>query len=70
MAEKFNPYLLHEALDRAHLATEFVDDHLLDHPAVQEFDEAKGLAIEAHDALARLYQVLGGLRLKQSEEQS
>lgn len=50
-------YGRHECLDRSMLALEFVDSHLLEHEGLMTDERA--LAERAHDALFRLYQLIG-----------
>lgn len=52
----------HEALDRCHVITSMIDDHLLGHPYVQEDTEVKALVEQASAALAAAYQLIGAKR--------
>ena len=54
-----DPFLRHEALDRAGVIAANFERDLLDHPAVQGDPTVKALAETAMDALSALYQAAG-----------
>ena len=49
----------HEALHLSSVFRDMVEEHLVDHPAVQAVPEWKALAEEAMHALFNLYQAIG-----------
>lgn len=59
--DKFAPgsFGCHEALHLASVFRDMVEEHLVDHPAVQAKPEWKALAEQAMSALFDLYQAIG-----------
>jgi hypothetical protein len=59
--ERFGPGSdgMHELLDRAHLASDFFQRHVLDHPACVLSDELRRRADAIADLLADFYQRVG-----------
>ena len=57
--EKPDPYLAHEALDRASMIQEMVDNYLLLHPYVAFNSDVMTLVEQASNALAKAYQLIG-----------
>lgn len=55
------PLHYHEALDRAHVATVFVETHLAEHPVVRRHAHLGELCDAALQALFELYQAIGRL---------
>jgi hypothetical protein len=49
----------HEALDRSLLASEFFDDNVLQHPAIEANQDLRREAAEISKRLFRLYQSVG-----------
>jgi hypothetical protein len=58
-----NTFSYHEGFDRAYLAMNLVEAHLLEHTAILLDPEAHKLALEAHTALFNLYQHMGAKHL-------
>jgi len=54
----------HEALDRAFLVGNVVDEYLSEHPVVQKHKNLKKRVEKATRLLAETYQIIGGLDLK------
>jgi len=54
----------HEALDRAFMVGNIVDEYLAEHPVVQKHKELKEKVEKATELLAEVYQIIGGLDLK------
>lgn len=54
-----DPFLVHEALDRTHVAICMVDDHILTHPFVAQRPEIRDLIEQALGSLATAYQKIG-----------
>lgn len=51
--------LEHEALDRCHVIACLLDDHLIQHPYVQQDADVRKLLCAASDALGAAYQMIG-----------
>jgi hypothetical protein len=49
----------HEMLDRLHVVSCMINDHLLEHPVAQQDEEIKKPIEEALDILAETYQIAG-----------
>ena len=49
----------HEMLDRLHVVSCMINDHLLEHPVAQQDEEIKKPIEEALDTLAQTYQIAG-----------
>lgn len=62
MEQRIDPYLAHEALDRCHVIACLLDDHLIQHPFVQQDNDVRKLLCAASDALGAAYQMIGGSR--------
>ncbi|PCJ11458.1 MAG: hypothetical protein COB04_19045 [Gammaproteobacteria bacterium] len=58
---KLDSYSYHEALDRAFIQLESLQNALGEHPVILEEKEAKELYDKAADNLGSLYQLLGEL---------
>jgi len=56
MIERLNPFLMHEALDRAFIIYKMVEDRLLDHPVLVRNPEWAKKAKTASDELFELYE--------------
>lgn len=54
-----DPFLIHEALDRAHVMLCMVEEHLGTHPAVLMYPDVREKVTAALDALADAYQLIG-----------
>ena len=54
-----DPFLVHEALDRTHVAICMIDDHIVTHQFVESQPEIKALIEEAISNLAKAYQKIG-----------
>jgi len=54
----------HEALDRAYIVANMIDDHLMEHPVVQKHKELKKRVKKAEQLLYDVYQMIGGLDMK------
>lgn len=48
-----------EALDRTHLVLAIIDEHLIDHPFIDENEDIKRLFEDASDLMATAYQLIG-----------
>lgn len=60
--DALSPLHVHEALHTASLAADFVERHLVAHPAIEAKAEWRVLAARASTALHRLYQLVGATR--------
>ncbi len=60
-----DPFLVHEALDRCHVINCLLDDHLIQHPFVQQDAEVFKLLCAVSDAVAAAYQLIGGFKRQQ-----
>jgi hypothetical protein len=58
---KIDVFHVHEALDRCSMITLIVNDHLIEHPVIQENKELKELAEKANELLSELYQRIGAV---------
>ena len=54
-----DPFLKHEALDRCHVLLSTLDEHLLQHPFVQQNGDIHRAVKSASEALATAYQLIG-----------
>jgi len=54
----------HEALDRAHIICENIDDHLLQHPVCKLDKEISIKVEEALNTLYEAYQIIGSRKIK------
>ena len=54
--QKYDPYDLHEVLDRSYMIGEMVATYLIEHEWVRLDAEARQLAETAHNSLLALYQ--------------
>lgn len=61
------PLHYHEALDRAHVALAYIDDHIAEHPVIRRHEELAAICDRACDALFDLYQAIG--RMPEPSEQ-
>lgn len=70
IAETYAPgtYGCHEALHMAAVARDFVEEHLLDHPAIGLNSNWKTLADQACTALFDLYQAIGKVHLSKEDQ--
>jgi len=64
MEEKIDQFLVHEALDRCHVINCLLDDHLIQHPFVQQDEEVLRLLCAAGDAIGVAYQMIGNYHQK------
>jgi len=64
MLKKIGDYHMHEALDRASLLMDIVEDSLGSHPVIKSHPEWEKKLEEAHQALFDLYQMIGAEHLK------
>ncbi len=60
---KDDPFLAHEALDRAHMVGEIIEDHLANHPYIRAHDDIKLKVDQALYILAEVYQLIGARSL-------
>jgi hypothetical protein len=70
--ERFGPgsYGMHELLDRAHLASRFFQEHVLEHPACLLSEELWREASTIVDLMERFYQKIGELSAAEEEEKA
>jgi hypothetical protein len=59
----------HEVIDRLYLIANFLDEALMDHPAVLENKELKKRIKKAVKELAEAYQIAGGVRYTKFKEE-
>lgn len=59
---KLDEFHRHEAVDRVFMFAEMFDEHVMQHPAVEQEPELAKLAHEIGTLLGRLYQAAGALR--------
>ena len=64
MEEKIDQFSVHEALDRCHVINCLLDDHLIQHPFVQQDEEVLRLLCVASDAIGAAYQMIGNYHQK------
>lgn len=67
MNEEIDEYHVHEAMDRCHVLACMLDDHLIQHPYVQQDSDVRKLLCAASDAIGAAYQMIGGSRLPSAE---
>jgi hypothetical protein len=58
------PFSAHEALDRAHLAATFFDEHVAQHPFVRANPKLRRAADRLAGQLADFYQAVGAERFR------
>lgn len=58
-------YHTHEALDRTHLASAFIQENLVEHPFITAHPEIKAKVNEAVAALEAAYQMVGAISAKE-----
>lgn len=61
---KLDRFHYHEALDRAFMVGNIVDEYLCEHPVVQKHPELKERVEKATQLLAETYQIIRGLDFK------
>lgn len=59
--KKLDSYHYHEAIDRTHIATNFLEENLAEHPVYHKHGELKTKIDEIISGLAELYQLIGAL---------
>jgi hypothetical protein len=59
-----DPFASHEALDRAHLAAVFFDEHVAQHPYVRAVPKLRRRADRLATQLADFYQAVGAERFR------
>lgn len=64
LKELLDEFHYHEALDRAHIICENIDDHLLQHPVCKLDKEISIKVEEALNTLYEAYQIIGSRKLK------
>jgi len=62
--KKFDKFHYHEALDRAFIVANMVDEYLMEHPVVQKHKELKKKVKKAETLLYDVYQLIGRLDFK------
>lgn len=68
--KKLDSYHYHEAIDRTHLAVNFIDEHLSQHPVYQKHIELNSKLDGIISGLAELYQLIGALDdIREQEEE-
>jgi len=68
--KKLDSYHYHEAIDRTHIATNFLDENLAQHPVYHKHIELKTKIDEIISGLAMLYQLIGALDdVREQEEE-
>jgi len=60
--EKLDKYHWHEALDRASVAQEMFDEHVRQHPAVENTPELEEMADKILDDMYALYNKISSIR--------
>ena len=63
-----DPFLSHEALDRAHVAAEYFEEHVLGHSYIASNKDLFAQATEIRDRMQSLYQQLGSQALRDRRE--
>ena len=61
MKTKLDKFHYHEALDRAYIVNDIVNEHLLDHPVISTHKPLKKKVKKAVRLLAEVYQEIGNL---------
>ena len=64
LKELLDEFHYHEALDRAHIICENIDDHLLQHPVCKLDKEISIKVEEALNTLYEAYQIIGSRKIK------
>jgi len=64
---KLDEFHYHEALDRTHMLLCMVDEHLLEHPVVQNHKQLKIRVEIVGEILAEIYERVGALDFKKFE---
>ena len=59
-----DPFLTHEAMDRAHVAAEYFEEHVLNHAFIQGNKKALRLATAIRDDMQALYQMAGSQAIR------
>ena len=59
-----DPFLTHEAMDRAHVAAEYFEEHVLNHAFMKGNKEMLKLATGIRDKMQALYQLIGSQALR------
>jgi hypothetical protein len=54
----------HEALDRAYIVANQVEDLLVEHPVIMKHKELRKRIVKAQDLIVEAYQIIGGLDIK------
>ena len=67
--KKLDSYHYHEAIDRTHLAVNFIYEHLAQHPVYHKHIELKTKIDEIISGLAMLYQLIGALDDTREQEE-
>ena len=68
--EKLNDGHYLEAMDRMHVQMCMINDHILDHPVVEQDKELRRLVIASITRLVAAYQIVGTLAVKQSKKKT
>ncbi len=61
---ELDDYYYHEALDRAYIAADIIENMLIKHPVIDQHKELKKLVKKAQKCLIMAYQIVGGLEFE------
>ncbi len=58
---ELDSYHYHEAIDRTYIATNFIENNLIEHPVFQKHKELKTKIDKVISGLVEIYQLIGNL---------
>jgi hypothetical protein len=61
---KLDVFYYHEALDRAYIVANTIEDVLVEHPVIKKHKELRKRIKKAQQLILEVYQLVGGLDLK------
>ena len=68
MSEQIDEYHVHEAMDRCSLIASIIEDHLMQHPYVQQNADVRKLLCAASEAINDAYQLIGESHIQRDLE--
>ena len=61
---KLDQFYYHEALDRAYIVANMIEDVLVEHPVIEKHKELRKRIKKAQQLILEAYQLVGGLDVK------
>jgi len=67
---KLDEFHYHEALDRSYIIADMIENVLITHPVIENNKDLKIKVEKAQDIICEVYQMIGGLVVKEFPKQS